>query len=235
MEKLKIKKVNFKNIKNTLVSFCDLKKHQPSITKYSYYKDLRIFEETSNNPWVNGEEYYVLSIITESFINDTPMDINSLSKLKSSFDKDLDKIINSFPDSSRFVSDLEIIIVYNNYGSTFLEWKFYFLPKKIKKFKKKGGLNELYDFFNEFDYINYENIFETIIDIDLLNGDSLYDVVSNEDDNEIRCFFKNYIKINIEFGYELETIDYYVENYGIEKNIVEDVMNIVLGENVKLI
>ena len=232
MEKLKIKKVNQKNIKNSIVSFCNSKHCLPSFTKYYDYKDLRILEGTSNNPWTNIEEYYFLSIITEDFIFDTPMDYNSLSKLKSSFDKDLDKIINSFPDSSSFVCDLEIIIQYNNYGSTYLEWKFYFLPKKFKNFKKKGGLEELFDFFIEFYFINYENIYETIIDIQLLNGYSLYDVISDGDDSEIRFIFEDFINKNIEFGYELETIDFYVENYGIEKNIVEDVINKILDKNV---
>jgi hypothetical protein len=237
MEKLKSKEVSSKKIKNTSVSFSKSKFHQFSFTEYSDehmiysdYKGYPILEEISNNPWTDSD-FNCLSIITKNLIDDTPMDNNSLSKLKCSFEKDLDDIINSFPESSSFVSDLEIIIHYNDYGSTFLEWKFYFSPKKFKKFKKNGGIEVLFDFLIEFDFQNFDNVFQTLYDIQLLNGDLLYDVISNEDEEEIKYYFEIFIEKNIEFGYELETIDYYVENYGVEKEIVNNIINNILVNN----
>lgn len=236
MEKLKIKKLNSKKIKNTSVSFCKSKFRQFSFTEYSDehmiygdYKGFPILEGISDSPWTDADCNYI-SIITQNLIDDIPMDNNSLSKLKCSFEKDLDDIINSLPDSSRFVRDLEIIIHYNNYGSTFLEWKFYFPPKKFKKFNKNGGKEILFDFLIDFDFQNFHNIFNTLYDIQLLNGDLLYDVISDDEENEIKYYFELFINKNIEFGYELETIDYYVENYGIEKEIVVDVINNLIRE-----
>ena len=221
-----------KKIKNTSVRFSKSKFHQFSFSQYSKehliytnYKGFLTLEETSSELWTGDDtDYNYFSIITQNFIDDTTMDNISLSKLESSFEEDLDNIVKSFPDSFRYIRDLEIIIHYNNYGSTFLEWKFSFLPKKLKKLNKNGGVEVLFDFLIDMDLNDFENISDTLRDIDLLNGDILYDIVSTENDKEIKEFFEIYIKKHIEFGYEIETIDYYVGNYKINENIVQSVI-----------
>jgi hypothetical protein len=221
-----------KKIKNTSVRFSKSQFHQFSFSQYSNehlnytnYKGFPTSEGISNQFWDEDDTKYYYSIITKNLIYDIPMDNNSLSILKSSFEKDFDNILKLFPDSFRFVRDLEIIIHYNNYGSTFLEWKLSFLPKKLKKLNKNGGVEVLFDFLVDFEIRDCDNILETLSDIELLYGDLLYDVISDGDDTEIKDYFELFINKNIEFGYELETIDYYVENYGIKKEIVEDIVN----------
>ena len=228
-----------KKIKNISVGFSNSIFNQFSFLQnsnehfdYTNYKGFPKSEKIIYDMFDVDIEFFKFSIITKSFILDTPMDDISLSKLVSSFVEDLDNIVKSFPDSFRFISELEISIHYNNYGSTFLEWEFNIIPNKMKKLKNNGGVEVLFDFLIDFDLYEFENILDTLNDIDLLKGDILYDVVSSEDDEVIKEYFELFIQKHKEFGYELETIDFYVENYGIEKNIVEDVINKILDENV---
>lgn len=227
-----------KKIKNTSVRFSKSKFHQFSFSQfsnehlnYSNYKGFPTLEETSSELWTgNDTKYNYFSIITQNLIDDTPMNNNSLTRLKNSFENDLDSILKLFPDSFRLVRDLEIIIHYNNYGSTFLEWKFSFFPSKLKKLNKIGGIEVLFDFLIEFEIQHFDNIFDTLNDLQLVHGDLLYDVISDEDDTEIENYFELFINKNIEFGYKLETIDYYVKMYGIKVEIIEDIINSVVNK-----
>lgn len=210
-----------KKIKNTSVSIS--KNYSFDYFTYLDYEGFLTLERIYDYRY-KGEytEFREFSILTNNLFDDIPMDDESLSKLESSFNDDLDSIIESFPDYFRFVKKLDIVIHNNIFGLTSLEWKFSIPTKKLKKI---GDTNILYDFLIEFNPIDFENISETISDINLIKGDSFYEIVSEGDEEDIMYYFNMMIKKNIEFGYEIYDKEYYINKYDIKPEIVVSVLN----------
>ena len=212
--------------KNINVDYSKRNYHQFSYSKY----DNVDYENYNGFPVLNNYNCYLSNnlnnykIITGNILCDTPVDDNILDVLKNSVKIILNKIKIDFPVSFGYLNDLDVIIQYNNYGSTFLEWKFNFDPKKFKKFLKKFKVSEIYDSILSLNFFEYDELIETIYDIEVINGEILNEVVDSNDDEEIKYQFERLIKLESLFGYELNDREHYKEQYGIKIEIIDEVL-----------
>ncbi len=217
------KKININYSKSTYdqLSFT---KYDSQINNYGSYLGQPTFEDYKNTMGNYDDCDKSFKIISHTLLVGTPMDDNSLRKLVSSIKKVLDVVKLDLPESFGFIKTMNINIHYNNYGSTFLEWELLFKNNKFKKFKKTYKINEIFDFIVKLDLYDFSDYNETIYNINILYGDVLFEIIESGDREEIEYQFKNLLELKLEYGYELNDVEDYVKEYGIDRDVVESAL-----------